>query len=65
VQPQETGGRLLPITKVIDKTSKSRSSIYEDVRAGTFPKPVRIGPNRIAWPEAAVDSWIASRVEAA
>lgn len=65
MQTQAPIGRLLPIAKVIDKTSKSRSAIYDEVKAGTFPKPIRISSNRVAWPEPAVDAWIVSKMEAA
>lgn len=30
---------------------KSTASIYAEIRAGKFPAPVRIGPNRVAWIE--------------
>ena len=62
---QETVHRLLSIDRVIDKTSKSRSSIYEEARRGEFPKPIKISANRVAWPESAIDAWIASKMEAA
>ena len=31
---------------------------------GDFPRRVRIGANRIAWPRAEVEAWLAGRVEA-
>lgn len=30
---------------------------------GLFPRPIQISPNRIAWPEKAIDDWIASKIE--
>lgn len=33
---------------------KSTASIYAEIRAGKFPAPVRIGPNRVAWIERVV-----------
>ena len=58
-QPRE---RLLPPPIVSDRTSLSRTTLWRMVRAGSFPKPVTISPGRIAWPESAVQAWIAAKV---
>lgn len=42
-------------------TGKSRSSVYRDIKAGTFPEPVKIGPRSIAWKSTDIDAWLASR----
>jgi prophage regulatory protein len=34
------------------------------VKDGLFPKPVQLGPGRIAWLEDEVDAWIAARAAA-
>lgn len=39
--------------------SRSRSSIYRDIEAGTLPKPLKIG-SRLYWVESAVDEAIAN-----
>ena len=31
-------------------------------KAGTFPKRVHLGPNRVGWVEAEIDRWLAARV---
>ncbi|MFA6162644.1 MAG: AlpA family phage regulatory protein [Methylobacter sp.] len=31
-------------------TGKSRSTIYRNIQAGLFTKPVQIGGDRVAWP---------------
>lgn len=54
--------RLLRVGTVIELTSFSRSTIYAMVTAGTFPKPIQISPNRVAWPAEAVESWIDARI---
>jgi predicted DNA-binding transcriptional regulator AlpA len=35
------------------------------MKAGDFPKPIRISANRMGWLESAVNDWIASKMEAA
>ena len=56
--------KLLRRPAVEAKTGCSRSSLYELIAAGKFPKPIRISANRVAWPEEDVDAWIASVVRA-
>jgi prophage regulatory protein len=40
------------------KTGLSRSTIYEKMKNGTFPKPVKLGPRAVGWLETEVDAWI-------
>ena len=56
---------LLSRQKVQTKTTLSRSSIYELIARGEFPKPLKIYGRRVAWLESAVDAWIQSRIELA
>ncbi|MCY1276082.1 Prophage CP4-57 regulatory protein (AlpA) [compost metagenome] len=58
------GNRLLRRREVELKTGKSRAAIYAAIREGTFPAPVPIGVNSVAWLEAEVDTWIAARLAA-
>ena len=46
---------------VCEKVQKSRVQIWRDVRAGTFPAPVDLGPNSVGWFEDEIDAWLASR----
>jgi prophage regulatory protein len=41
--------------------SYSVSQLYRMVKAGTFPKPLRLGPGRVGWRQSVVDTWINSR----
>ena len=42
----------------------SGSSIWAWVKAGTFPKPIRLSANCTAWTAADVEAWAKSRIEA-
>ncbi len=55
--------KLMRISEVITRVSYSRSTIYAKVRAGTFPKPIKMGDNAVAWLESDIESWIRDRVE--
>ncbi|MCJ0764169.1 helix-turn-helix transcriptional regulator [Variovorax terrae] len=41
---------------------RSRTSIYNAVAAGTFTKPVHIGPRSVGWPSSEVRSINAARI---
>jgi len=54
--------KLLSIKKVSEATLRGKSTIWADLRAGTFPPPdARIG-RRAAWLESTIQKWIADRV---
>jgi prophage regulatory protein len=38
--------------------SYSRAQIYRKIKDGSFPPPVRLGENRIAWLSNEIDAWI-------
>lgn len=43
-------------------TALSRSRIYDLMKQGAFPKPVQLGAMSVAWLEAEIHEWIASRI---
>lgn len=56
---------LLRMPAVEGSVALKRSAIYDGVRKGTFPKPVRIGRQAVAWRQSDIAAWINSRVEVA
>ena len=40
----------------------SKAQLWRLVKAGTFPRPIRLGAARSAWVEGEVDAWIAERI---
>lgn len=52
----------LPEVKAV--TGLSKTSIYELIRAKTFPAPVRLGPRSVAWVKAEIRHWAVERVQA-
>lgn len=53
--------KLLRLPRVVDMTGLQRSAIYAGMRAGTFPGSVRLSARAVAWREADVLAWCASR----
>jgi prophage regulatory protein len=51
--------------QVETRTGLSRSTIYQYIKDGAFPKPVPLGPRAVGWLEADVSDWIAARVKSA
>lgn len=47
--------------EVENLTGLSRSSIYRLMDHDLFPRPVKIGPKAVAWPESAIAKWMADR----
>jgi predicted DNA-binding transcriptional regulator AlpA len=68
IKPWEVSPPELPLWRAPElyaQTGLSQSTLYEMVRAGTFPPPIKIGPRVVAWPSNHVTAWLASRVEPA
>ena len=53
--------RLLRLSEVEARIGLKKSAIYAGMAAKTFPTPVRLGNRCVAWHEAEIESWIASR----
>jgi prophage regulatory protein len=49
--------KLLDKWKVEEMTSLDITTIYRKIRAGDFPKPVRVGRRRVAWRESDIAAW--------
>ena len=48
--------------EVEHRTGLKRSTIYDKMKAGTFPKPVKLGARAVAWLEPEIDAWIKERI---
>lgn len=60
-----TAERLVRLPEVRFLTGLGKSSIYDAVKAGTFPQAVRLTEYAVAWRKSEVDAWIAQRPSAA
>jgi len=55
--------RILRLPNVLDRTGLSRSTVYQRVSEGRFPKPVSLGARAVGWIETEVEEWIARQIE--
>nr|WP_298325371.1 AlpA family transcriptional regulator [Asticcacaulis sp.] len=56
--------RIVRLPEVKTLTGLSRSTVYERIREGGFPKPVGLGGRNVGWVEREVIAWIEDRVAA-
>lgn len=56
--------RMLRLTEVQQLVPFSKMHIDRLEKAGRFPRRVKIGSRRVAWPKAAVLAWLAERAAA-
>lgn len=56
--------KFIKLQAVKQLTALGRTSIYNKVKAGQFPKPFSLGLRSIAWLSSDIDTWIQSRVDA-
>jgi len=47
------------------RTGLPRSTLYQLIAEGGFPKPVRLASRSVGWLETDINEWILSRCEAA
>jgi prophage regulatory protein len=64
MRTNEAPQRLLRLPDVIRVTGLARSSIYDGIRASSFPKPVPLCGRNVAWVESEVADWVTSRITA-
>jgi prophage regulatory protein len=56
--------RLIRLKLVMARCGTSRSTIYEGMKSGTFPKAVKLGVRSTAWIEGEIEDWLYQRIRA-
>jgi prophage regulatory protein len=59
-----TSDRILRLRQVSEITGLGRSSLYNRIAAGLFPKQFPLGGRAVGWLASEIESWIASQVAA-
>ncbi len=55
---------ILRLPQVKRQTGLSRSSIYERMGKGSFPKPISLGTRAVGWLESEIEDWLGRLIEA-
>ena len=57
-----TTKELLRLPEVMERIGiRAKATIYRWIKAGTFPRPVALGPRLRAWRAADIEDWLDSR----
>lgn len=46
------------------RTGLGCSTIYDGIKAGTFPAPIQLGPKSVGWVESEIIAWLSARIAA-
>ena len=57
--------RFLRLPEVEHASGYRRTSIYEKIKTGEFPKPYPLGARAVGWLAEDIEAWIDSRIQAA
>jgi len=49
--------------KLEKRVGLSRSTIYQKIQDGSFPKPINLGPRAVGWIENEIDDWLMDQIE--
>ena len=55
------GTAVLRLPTVILKTGLGRSTIYDWMGKGHFPRPIHLGPRAVGWLTSEIEQWVLSR----
>lgn len=56
--------RFIKLKEVMDCTGLGRSTIYNYISNGQFPKTISLGDRAVAWLESEVHEWMLAKLEA-
>ena len=59
---EDFSNKLLRLRDVIKMTSLSRTTIYDYMAEGKFPKNILLGPKISVWIEREIQEWINSQI---
>jgi len=62
VEEQQKPKRIIKMTEVVNKTALCKTTIYNLIAKGEFPKQIPLGERSVGWLESSVDEWIDGRV---
>jgi len=50
--------RLLRLPQVLERIPYKRARFLDLVKQGVFPRPIKLGPRAVAWPESQIDALV-------
>lgn len=62
VQGASADLRIMRLPEVMNVVGLRRAAIYEAIRAGSFPKPVKLTGRSVGWIDVEIKAWVAERI---
>lgn len=56
--------RFISTDEVLDRVCLSKTHLYRKINAGEFPRPVPLGPQKVAFLESEIEEWMVGRLRA-
>ena len=56
--------RFISVAEVLDRIGFSRTHLYRKINTGSFPKPVPLGSQKVAFLESEIIQWMEERLQA-
>ncbi|HDR9124368.1 TPA: AlpA family phage regulatory protein [Burkholderia vietnamiensis] len=56
-----TASRVVRLRLLTERIGLSKSEIYRQIQAGTFPRPIPLGVRAVGWLERDIEAWLAAR----
>lgn len=63
-QPRHGAPRFIRLKQVMELCALSKTSVYEAMKKGEFPKAVKLGGRASAWVKSEVEDWIQQCIRA-
>jgi len=54
--------KFIRLGEVLNRTSLSRSCIYEKIAEGEFPAAINLTPRSVGWIESEIEEWMETKV---
>ena len=61
---QESPIRVLRMPEVLSMTGICKSSIYQQIASGEFPRPISLGARSVGWLSPEIEKWIQKKIDA-
>ena len=55
--------QMLKLPAVMQATALSRSSIYEFIKQGKFPAPIKLSERAVGWLASEIEGWLEQRAQ--
>jgi len=55
--------RIMRLKEVIEKTGLAKSTVYNLISQGKFPKQIDLGARSVGWVDTEIEDWLLAKIE--